>query len=70
MQFSTVFVAPGSSFVETLLEILLGPNSIIVNKWLQHRMLVIQQRNTMVVTTFKTIVPYIMLLKILNKLLE
>lgn len=54
MQFSTVFVVPRSSFVETLLEILLGPNSIIVNEWLQHHMLVIQQGNTMVVTTFKT----------------
>lgn len=54
MQFSTVFVVPRSSFVETLLEILLGPNSIIVNEWVQHRMLVIQQGNAMVVTTFKT----------------
>lgn len=54
MQFSTVFVVPRSSFVETLLEILLGPNSIIGNEWLQHRMLVIQQGNTMVVTPFKT----------------
>lgn len=67
MQFSTLFVAPRSSFVETLLEILLGPNSIIVNKWLQHHRLVMQQGNAMVATTFKTIVPHIMLL---NKDLE